>query len=156
MGVVAPGDVLDSCGTAEALVRVVAPPLGPEEIRRSVERRFGAEGVPERFRSFDTICSATQDRQDAVDELLRDALDVMVVIGGFNSSNTISLAAICAEKVPTYHVEDASNIDPEAGNIRFRPAGVQHSESVVGGFGRAAYLYGVLVIDILISVVLQS
>jgi 4-hydroxy-3-methylbut-2-en-1-yl diphosphate reductase len=53
----------------------------------------------------------------------------MVVIGGFNSSNTISLAAICAEKVPTYHVEDASNIDPEAGTIRFRPAGVQHSES---------------------------
>jgi sugar (pentulose or hexulose) kinase len=36
VGVVAPGDVLDSCGTAEALVRVVAPPLGPEEIRRSV------------------------------------------------------------------------------------------------------------------------
>ena len=72
------------------------------------------------FRTFDTICSATQDRQDAVNALLTEHLDVMVVIGGYNSSNTISLAALCAEKVRTYHVEDAASIDPEAKRVRHR------------------------------------
>ena len=58
--------------------------------------------------------SATQERQDAVNELLEEPLDVMVVIGGFNSSNTISLAALCAERVPTYHIEDAEWHRPRA------------------------------------------
>jgi 4-hydroxy-3-methylbut-2-enyl diphosphate reductase len=53
----------------------------------------------------------------------------MVVIGGFNSSNTISLAALCDERVPTYHIEDASGIDPEAGTVHFRRAGVKHVEA---------------------------
>ena len=75
------------------------------------------------FRTFDTICSATQDRQDAVNELLREPLDVMLVIGGYNSSNTISLAALCAERVPTYHVSDAACIDPARGVIRHVLAG---------------------------------
>ena len=73
------------------------------------------------FRTFDTICSATQERQDAVHELLDEPLDVMVVIGGFNSSNTISLAALCAERVPTYHIETPAAIDPDAGTIHYPP-----------------------------------
>ena len=100
-----------------------------EEVGRAVARRFGDEYRAENFRTFDTICSATQDRQDAVQELLRESVDVMVVIGGYNSSNTISLAALCAERVPTYHIEDATSIEPEARRILFRPAGVQHSEA---------------------------
>jgi 4-hydroxy-3-methylbut-2-enyl diphosphate reductase len=55
----------------------------------------------------------------------------MVVIGGYNSSNTISLAALCAERVPTYHVEDAASIEPATQRITYRPAGVKHSEAVV-------------------------
>jgi 4-hydroxy-3-methylbut-2-enyl diphosphate reductase len=94
-----------------------------EEVGRAMERRYGAERRAEHFRSFDTICSATQDRQDAVRELLGEALDAMVVIGGYNSSNTISLAALCAERVPTYHVADASAIDAERNAIRYRPVG---------------------------------
>ena len=74
------------------------------------------------FRTFDTICSATQDRQDAVNALLQEPPDVMLVIGGYNSSNTLSLAALCAEKVRTYHVEDALCIDPSRGSIRARDA----------------------------------
>ena len=93
------------------------------EIRRSMERRYGARAVPEHFRTFDTICSATQDRQDAVLKLIADPLDLMVVIGGYNSSNTTHLAAICNEKATTYHIEDATCIDPAAGTIRFRPVG---------------------------------
>ena len=100
-----------------------------EEVGRAVARRYGDDYRAENFRTFDTICSATQDRQDAVQELLRESLDAMVVIGGYNSSNTISLAALCAERVPTYHIEDATSIEPETRRIAFRPAGVQHSEA---------------------------
>ena len=55
--------------------------------------------------------------------LIEEPLDVMVVVGGYNSSNTISLAAICAEHVTTYHIEDAGAIDPEQGTIRHKPIG---------------------------------
>jgi 4-hydroxy-3-methylbut-2-enyl diphosphate reductase len=58
----------------------------------------------------------------------------MIVIGGFNSSNTISLAALCAERVPTYHIEDASGIDPSAGTVHFRRAGKAHVEATERGW----------------------
>lgn len=93
------------------------------EVRRAVVARYGDAGVAERFRSFDTICSATQDRQDAVLKLLDGAVDVAVVIGGYNSSNTNHLAALCAERVPTFHIEDAVCVLPEAGVIRHKPVG---------------------------------
>ena len=89
-----------------------------EEVGRAIERRHGEEYRAANFRTFDTICSATQDRQDAVLELLEEPLDAMVVIGGYNSSNTISLAALCAERVPTYHIEDATSIEPERASHR--------------------------------------
>jgi 4-hydroxy-3-methylbut-2-enyl diphosphate reductase len=101
-----------------------------EEVGEAMERRYGADHRAEHFRTFDTICSATQDRQDAVRALLEEPLDVMIVVGGYNSSNTLSLAAICAEQVRTYHVEDATAIDPVARTIRFRPAGLHHEERV--------------------------
>jgi 4-hydroxy-3-methylbut-2-enyl diphosphate reductase len=91
------------------------------EIGAAMARAHGEQYLSENFRTFDTICSATQERQDAVKEVLELPLDVMVVVGGYNSSNTISLAALCAEKVRTYHIEDASAIDPVAGTIRHRP-----------------------------------
>lgn len=94
-----------------------------ELVGRAVARARGDEYAKENFRTFDTICSATQERQDAVVELLREPLDVMVVIGGYNSSNTLSLAALCSETVRTFHVEDAEDIDPTSGTIRHRPLG---------------------------------
>ena len=100
-----------------------------EAVGQAMARTHGDAYRAANFRTFDTICSATQDRQDAVDALLKERLDVMLVIGGFNSSNTMSLAAICAEQVPTYHVEDAYGIDPESGVVRHRPVGV-HAEPV--------------------------
>jgi 4-hydroxy-3-methylbut-2-enyl diphosphate reductase len=95
------------------------------EVGAAMVRAQGEDYARENFRTFDTICSATQERQDAVVELLRDPLDVMVVIGGFNSSNTLSLAALCSETVRTYHVEDASAIEPDGGTIRHRPLGTK-------------------------------
>ncbi|MEX2181505.1 MAG: 4-hydroxy-3-methylbut-2-enyl diphosphate reductase [Gemmatimonadaceae bacterium] len=91
-----------------------------EAIGAAMERTHGAEHRAANFRTFDTICSATQDRQDAVNALLTEPLDVMLVIGGYNSSNTISLAALCAERVRTFHVEDAAGIDPARGVVRHR------------------------------------
>ncbi len=99
-----------------------------EEVGAAIARARGAEARATDFRSFDTICSATQERQDAVRELIDEGVDVMVVIGGFNSSNTMSLAALCADTVPTYHIETAAAIDPKARTIHFRPAQIAHSE----------------------------
>src|SRR5687767_3231477 len=66
-----------------------------EEVGDAIARARGAAARATDFRTFDTICSATQERQDAVRELLEEPIDAMVVIGGYNSSNTISLAALC-------------------------------------------------------------
>ena len=96
--------------------------------RRDVPRRRWPTGtapsaLAEHYRAFDTICSATQDRQDAVVALLRDhPVDLMVVVGGYNSSNTLNLARICAARVPTYHVADDDCL-VSADEIRHRPVG---------------------------------
>ena len=113
------------------------------EIRRSMAKRYGETALPEHFRTFDTICSATQDRQDAVLKLIADPLDLMVVIGGYNSSNTTHLAAICHDKAPTYHIEDASCIDPVAGTIRFRPVGATEERCVTGWLSAGPLTVGV-------------
>ena len=99
-----------------------------EEVGQAMARMRGAEARAANFRTFDTICSATQERQDAVLELLEEPLDAVVVIGGFNSSNTISLAMLCAERVPTYHIEDSGGIDPVAATIHYRLPEVKHVE----------------------------
>ena len=94
-----------------------------EMFRTAIRDRYGDAELPRRFRAFDTICSATQDRQDAVIALLAEhPVDLMVVIGGLNSSNTCNLARICAEKVPTYHIADPSGL-VSAGAIRHKPVG---------------------------------
>ena len=77
-------------------------------LRDAIEARYGKEELAERFQHFDTICSATQDRQDAVKDLGEEKMDVMLVIGGYKSSNTGHLAEIAANTAPTFHVEDAS------------------------------------------------
>jgi 4-hydroxy-3-methylbut-2-enyl diphosphate reductase len=79
-----------------------------EMFRQAVETRYGTSALATHFRAFDTICSATQDRQDAVLALLEERLpDLMLVVGGYNSSNTYNLARLCAGRVPTYHIADA-------------------------------------------------
>jgi 4-hydroxy-3-methylbut-2-enyl diphosphate reductase len=98
--------------------------------REAVAARYGEAALPEHFRAFDTICSATQERQDAVLELLAGhELDLMVVVGGYNSSNTCNLARICGERVPTYHIADTSCLVSEAA-IRHRPVGAPSTGAV--------------------------
>jgi len=92
-----------------------------EMFRQAMLERYGESELPLRFRAFDTICSATQERQDAVVALLdRHPLDLMLVVGGYNSSNTCNLANICAARVPTYHIADPDGL-VSANGIRHRP-----------------------------------
>ncbi len=95
------------------------------ELRQSMFRRYGEAALAEHFRTFDTICSATQERQDAILKLLEEPLDVMIVVGGYNSSNTTHLAALCRSRgVRTYHIEDALSINVKTGGIRHQPSGL--------------------------------
>ena len=114
-----------------------------DRVRKSMVARYGADALPEHFRSFDTICSATQERQDAILELIKDPLDVMIVIGGYNSSNTNNLARICAEKVATYHIADAACIDPESGVIRHKPVNSSEETAVPSWLGDDVGIVGI-------------
>jgi 4-hydroxy-3-methylbut-2-enyl diphosphate reductase len=112
---------LQRIGLANQTTMLMAESLAIQELlRAAMKDRFGVESLDYRFSAFDTICSATQDRQDAVMAMLAAGdLDVMVVIGGYNSSNTQALAQMCAPRLPTYHI-DAPGCIEEAG-IRHRP-----------------------------------
>ena len=96
-----------------------------EMLRLAMLDRYGRQAIDSRYQAFDTICSATQDRQDAVVSLLRDQpVDLMLVIGGYNSSNTCNLARICAESRPTFHIADPVCL-LSGSEIRHRPVGTK-------------------------------
>jgi 4-hydroxy-3-methylbut-2-enyl diphosphate reductase len=98
--------------------------------RAAMRDRYGDAELATRFRAFDTICSATQDRQDAVSALLDEQpLDLMLVLGGYNSSNTFNLARICASRLPTYHIADPTGLVSRDA-IRHKP--VDRKEEVTG------------------------
>ncbi len=86
-----------------------------EEVQRRIEAaiaaRDGAERARDNFRFFDTICGATQERQDALREMLLQPLDLLLVVGGYNSSNTSHLAEMGEEKLPTYFIRNASRLE---------------------------------------------
>jgi 4-hydroxy-3-methylbut-2-enyl diphosphate reductase len=114
-----------------------------EEVRKSMVQRYGAESVDQHFRSFDTICSATQERQDAVLALLQEPLDLMVVVGGYNSSNTCHLAALVRQHgVVAYHIEDAGAVDTANATIRHQPIGTK-SEVVTDSWLNPSNVVGI-------------
>jgi len=126
---------LDRVGLANQTTMLSTESLAiAEEVRRAMVRKHGETDAPLHVRTFDTICSATQERQDAVIELLRDPPELMLVVGGYNSSNTTHLAALCASRnVRTYHIEDSDCIDPVSRELRHRPIGLKQ-ESVETGW----------------------
>ena len=119
----APEGDLQRVGVANQTTMLMSETMAiGEELRRAMVERYGEENLEEHFELFDTICSATQDRQDALFELLEHTLDVAIVIGGYNSSNTNNLAIIAAERVPrSYHVASGDCIIGDT--IRHKPAG---------------------------------
>jgi len=79
-------------------------------IKAAIERKFGESKVDSHFRFFDTICGATQERQDALDVLLQKPMDLLLVIGGYNSSNTAHLAEMGENVLPTYFIKNAAEM----------------------------------------------
>lgn len=80
---------------------------------RTLMRKYGPAALNQHFLSFNTICDATQERQDAMLQLVEERLDLMVVIGGFNSSNTTHLQEIAVERgIPSYHIDSSQRIGP--------------------------------------------
>lgn len=86
-----------------------------EEVQRriaaAIQRRDRGTDPGANFRSFDTICGATQERQDALRDMLRTPMDLLLVVGGYNSSNTSHLAEMGQEKLPTYFIRNAERLE---------------------------------------------
>jgi len=86
-------------------------------------KKYGPDQLNQHFQSFNTICDATQERQDAMIGILDEPLDLMVVIGGFNSSNTTHLQEMAIEKnIPSYHIDCAERILSD-NRIEHKPLG---------------------------------
>ena len=79
-------------------------------LREAMIKKYGEAELDKHFRFFDTICGATQDRQDALGKLLHDPMDLLLVIGGYNSSNTSHLAEMGEAKLPTYFIKNAAKM----------------------------------------------
>lgn len=81
-----------------------------EYLRARYRARFGDGDLARHFMLYDTICSATQERQDALVGLLETRPDLVLIVGGFNSSNTTHLAEITLQRAPTYHIRGAEDL----------------------------------------------
>jgi 4-hydroxy-3-methylbut-2-enyl diphosphate reductase len=88
-----------------------------EEVQRRLKaamaQKYGDAEINQHFRFFDTICGATQDRQDALEKLLLQPLDLLLVVGGYNSSNTSHLAEMGEAKLPTYFIKNAAKMESD-------------------------------------------
>lgn len=88
-------------------------------LRAAMEKKHGAAELEKHFRFFDTICGATQDRQDALQKLLAEPLDLLLVIGGYNSSNTSHLAEMGEAKLPTFFIKNAAKMVSAQGIVHY-------------------------------------
>ncbi len=98
-----------------------------EEIGRLFEKtmlsRYGPKALSEHFLAFNTICDATEERQDAMFSLVDEPLDLLVVIGGFNSSNTTHLQEIAISRgIRSFHIDMPERIDDD-NSITHKPLG---------------------------------
>jgi 4-hydroxy-3-methylbut-2-enyl diphosphate reductase len=95
---------------------------------RTMMRKYGPAEVNQHFLSFNTICDATQERQDAMFNLVDDPLDLMLVIGGYNSSNTTHLQEIAIERgTPSYHIDSVERIGPNW--VEHKPLGAELTQT---------------------------
>ncbi len=88
-----------------------------EEVQRRfkavMEKKFGAADIEKHFRFFDTICGATQDRQDALQKMLKEPMNLLIVVGGYNSSNTSHLAEMGEHVLPTFFIKNAAKMQSD-------------------------------------------
>mmetsp|Transcript_16933 Transcript_16933/g.64482 ORF Transcript_16933/g.64482 Transcript_16933/m.64482 type:complete len:432 (-) Transcript_16933:103-1398(-) len=90
-------------------------------MEKAIMAKYGAAEVAERYQEFDTICDATQERQDAITDLIEDkSIDFILIVGGFDSSNTAHLKEIPEMNgIKNYHIDRADRIRPD-GSIEHR------------------------------------
>ncbi len=77
-------------------------------LRQAIADRDGSDLALENFSVFDTICGATQERQDALYDMLKAPMDLLLVVGGYNSSNTTHLVEIAEQHLPTFFIRDST------------------------------------------------
>jgi len=105
-----------------------------EEIQRRLRAAMiMRDGDDSGLQVFDTICGATQDRQDALFEMLRQPPDMLLVVGGYNSSNTSHLVEIAERRLPTFFIRDASCIKSLEEIVHFD---LHRNEEVTSGYAR--------------------
>jgi len=89
-----------------------------EEVQRRIKQaiidRYGEPQLEKHFRFFDTICGATQERQDALEHMLKEKMDLLIVVGGYNSSNTSHLAEMGEQILPTYFIKNGAKMESPA------------------------------------------
>ena len=105
-----------------------------EEIQRRLRKAIiDRDGNGEAFQMFDTICGATQERQDALFEMLRKPMDLLLVIGGYNSSNTAHLVEIAEPELPTFFIRSATCITSLDEIIHYD---LHHKEEKISNYSR--------------------
>ena len=118
-----PDQDLKRMGVANQTTMLMSESLAiAAELQKAVLERYGESYTQEHFRNFDTICSATEDRQNAILEFKNKKLDLILVVGGYNSSNTNNLAKIASSFTSSYHIEDAKGL-LSAQEIKHKPVG---------------------------------
>ena len=104
-----------------------------EEVQRQLKatmiQKYGEAEIDRHFRFFDTICGATQDRQDALQKLLAQPLDLLIVIGGYNSSNTSHLAEMGEAKLPTFFIKNAAKMESDKLIVHYNQHQLQEVET---------------------------
>ena len=117
-----------------------------EEIQNRVKKAISdRDGSPDNFQVFDTICGATQERQDALFDMLTKPMDLLLVVGGYNSSNTTHLVEIGQENLPTYFIREASCLESLETVVHFdlgEKAEIE-SDNVLAGFDDQAATIGI-------------
>lgn len=105
-----------------------------EEIQRRIGKAItDRDGNSSAFHFFDTICGATQERQDALFEMLKKPMDMLLVVGGYNSSNTAHLVEIAEPEVPTFFIRGASCIRSLEEIVHFD---LHRKEEVTSSYGK--------------------
>mmetsp|Transcript_6305 Transcript_6305/g.13137 ORF Transcript_6305/g.13137 Transcript_6305/m.13137 type:complete len:218 (-) Transcript_6305:64-717(-) len=163
-----PDTMLDKLGLANqtTMYKKETRAIG-QMFQKTMMKKFGPVNAKEHYMEFDTICDATQERQDAVDELVENSkeygLDFILVIGGWDSSNTAHLLEIPEMAgVRSFHINRAECIGADntithrtvKGEIVTEPFVLDMSKEIVMGVTSGASTPDAAVQDSLSSIFL--
>lgn len=89
-------------------------------LKDTMIKKYGVEDIKNHFADTrDTLCYATNDNQEATYGLLKEKADFVIVVGGYNSSNTSHIVELCEEKLPTYFISSEEKILSDKSVLHF-------------------------------------